>query len=150
MMNSKTSLLSLVLVSSFFGLGAFAEGARSVLECTLESNSDRIVSIEIEETDLEGQLVAGTVFESANHTKEVIQRVSNGSLSDSKIYLYETGQIGVGTTHRYLERNERKGKYSVSHYFQCDWINDEEHCSPGAGFEYRGSVGDASCKLLTK
>ena len=87
MMNSKTSLLSLVLVSSFFGLGAFAGGSRSVLECNLESNSDRIVSIEIEETDLEGQLVAQTVFESANHTKEVIQRVSNGSLSDSKIYL---------------------------------------------------------------
>ncbi len=150
MMNPKTSFLTLALLASFFGFEAFAGGSSSVLKCTLENNSDRIVSIEIEETDLEGQLVAGTVLETANHSEETIQRVSNGSLSDSKIYLYETGQIGVGTTHRYLERNRKTGNYSVSHYFQCDWINDEEHCSPGADFEYRGSVGDASCKLLAK
>jgi hypothetical protein len=150
MIKSKSSFLSLVLVSSFFSLGAFAEGTRSVVKCTLENNRDRIVSIEIEETDLEGQLVARTVVERADHSEETIQRVSNGSLSDSRIYLFETGQIGIGTTHRYLERSLKTGNYSVSHYFQCDWINDEEHCSPGADFEYRGSAGDASCKLLSK
>lgn len=142
---------ALVLLSFVLGSQAFANGNRPVVRCQLDQNRDRIVSIEITETDLEGQLVAKTVLEKADHSEETIQRVSNGSLTDQKIYLYETSQIGIGSIHRYLERNRKTGMFSVSHYFQCDWINDEEHCPAGGGeLEYRGSSGDATCKLTVE
>ncbi len=147
MMNFKSlSVFGLFLLLS--SVSQAGQGSR--LKCVLENNRERILSIEISETDLEGQLVALTTVMKADHSEESIQRVSNGSLSDSKIYLFETGQVGVGTTSRYLERNRKTGTFSISHYFQCDWINHEETCSPGSDLEYRGSSGDAVCTLVTE
>jgi hypothetical protein len=148
-MNSKTPFFLLSLAIFLAASGSSFAGAGQTLKCAVGKGVDRIVSIEVGETDLEGQIVARTDFAGKDRAAgESIQRVSNGSITDHRIYLYETGEFGVGTTHRYLEKNRKNGTYSISHYFQCDWINHEETCSPGAELEFRGTAADASCELV--
>jgi len=146
MMNAKTFSRSLLVLSLLVSGSANAQKGEA-LKCAVAENEDRIQSVEVKSTDLEGQLSVRTVFESADHSDPVVQRVSNGSLSDSRIYLYETGKIGFGTTSRYLERSA-SGAYHLVYYFQCDFMNDEEHCSPNSPQEFLKSVAGAVCQIV--
>ncbi|MBU6152875.1 MAG: hypothetical protein KGP28_01110 [Bdellovibrionales bacterium] len=145
-MSNQLSLF-LVFGVALLSSSSFAE-PRQTLKCRVEKNVNQILSVEVEETDLEGQIAARILFSKKDGASEPILRVSNGSVSDFRIYLYETNEFGVGTTYRYLERNRKDGTYSISHYFQCDWVNHEEKCPPGADLEFRGSAGDAVCEIV--
>jgi|GEM_PF-6165892 len=148
-MNRKSYLvaLSLIATTSLLGASRSLAGSSEALKCKVQNSADRIVEVQVQETDLEGQIAASTVIQKSSQSEETLTRVSNGSLMDQKIFLFETSQIGIGSVHRYLERNRKSGEFTISLYFQCDWINDEEHCPPGGGdLEYRGESGIVSCE----
>jgi len=107
------------------------------LRCEIQGNADGILLIEVEETELEGQIAVTTRRQPESGGSQT--SVSNGTIHDSHVYLYEYDEPEIGTTVHSLELDSETGTWSVV-----------MHTRGPAGSTGRIVSGTGSCRIITR
>ncbi len=135
--------------------------AAAPVDCSVVGSEDGILHVSVGPTDLEGQIAAYTTIQTGSSAQSTLVRVSNGSVDDERIYLFESNDSRSDSSTRpafdlepapflyFLEHAGSRNEAYIVRYSRCQPQPGLKDCS-SEGLRARGVSGRAECTIRGK